>query len=65
MENLPAGYDKWHLGNPWDDVEDHLPDCPMHEDNHDGEWAECTCPTPDELKADAAEEMADRRRDDL
>mgnify|MGYP001574539238 CR=1 FL=1 len=35
----------------------------MHEDNHDGEPAHCTCPTLDELKADAAEARADARRE--
>lgn len=31
----------------------------MHEDNHDGEPAECTCPTEQELRAEAAESLID------
>lgn len=61
---LIAGYDAWKTRTPYEDEPDHLPDCPMHEDNHDGEPAECTCPTTDELKAAAAEARADLDRED-
>ena len=65
LDQLPASYDAWRTSHPWEDEREHLDDCPMHEDNHDGEPAECTCPTPDELKADAAEARADRRKEDF
>ena len=63
LEKLPASYDAWRTRTPWDDEPKHLRDCPRHEDNHDGEPAECTCPSPSELKADAAEAQADARRE--
>lgn len=62
-EPLPKGYDAWRTRTPWDDERDHIKSCPMHEDKHDGEPAVCECPTPAELKAEAAEERADRLED--
>ena len=60
--NLPASYDAWRTRTPYDDEPDHLTDCPMHEDQPDGD--DCACPTQDELKADAAEARADAARED-
>lgn len=57
---MPVGYDSWKTYTPDQYPEEHAKDCPMHEDNHDGEPAVCRCPTPAELKAEAAELREDR-----
>lgn len=62
MEPL-HGYDDWLTYNPWDDDVEHLKECPMHEDNHDGEPARCTCPTVQDLKDEAAERRFDAERE--
>jgi hypothetical protein len=58
---FPSGYDAWKTWTPDQDDVDHVDDCPMNEDNHDGEPAVCTCPTPKEVAADRAESCADSR----
>ncbi|MES2155410.1 MAG: hypothetical protein V4510_09780 [bacterium] len=57
---LPASYDAWRTATPWDDEPEHVKTCPRHEDNHDGEPADCTCPTPAEIAAERAEDRSDR-----
>lgn len=61
---MNTGYDAWRTRTPWEDEPEHCRDCPMHEDNHDGEPASCTCPTPAELKAEEAEARAEARREE-
>lgn len=56
-----SGLDTWKTRLP--DEEEHLPTCPCHEDNHDGEAAVCTCPSPEDLKAQAEEDRFDAQRE--
>lgn len=60
FEPMPSSFDAWKTHTPDQDPEEHVQTCPLHEDNHDGEPAVCKCPTPPELKAEAAELREDR-----
>lgn len=62
-ESIP-NHDAIKTRNPWDDDVEHLEGCPRHEDNHDGEEADCTCPSPEDLRAEAAEAAADAEREE-
>lgn len=61
FEKLPSGYDFWRTAAPWEEAFDHSLDCPLHEDNHDGEAAVCECPKKEEIKALRAEARADAK----
>lgn len=58
------GYDAWKTWTPDQDGKEHRLDCPMHEDNHDGEPAQCTCPTEQDMKEEAAERRFDEKMEE-
>lgn len=65
-ERLPAGYDAWRTIEPEDP--EHAKVCPQHPDHKcDAECyhgpLECRCPTPEEMKAEAAEARMDAERE--